>query len=257
MKKFIYGTTVLFAMAATQVFADTQWPPTPSNPVFKIDETNQHVSVFSTKDPASQSNDSVFSIYNKGTERVRVRPGGITEWTLNSNTGEAGKIMISTPGGGLGFHMWPGMAPDWSTTNSPRFDFATWPTDIPRGDGSFVHVSDVPTTYIGYNHGQSQTDFAISITQPKNHVGINTWTPTQRLEVKDGGIRINNASNTARPACNADNRGTLWVSRNSDNNSDNISICLQKNATTFKWRTIVSAKDDEHDTGIYRHTETD
>jgi hypothetical protein len=288
MKKILSSTTVLLAMMATPVFADFQEPPLPAPPVFKVDSTStpQRVSVFSNG--LVSSSDPILSINNNAVERFRMQPDGITTWSLGTPSHEAGKIMVSTPGGGLGIAMWPGMAPDWSSINTPRFDIDTWPAllnTVPQ-----VRKYNTATSHIGFTITTStdpitvpNNNTAIGITldnfrtiinadgttnsiPESNYIGINTLTPKARLEVKEGGIRINNASTTVRPKCDATTRGTFWVtsgdaSKTPPVNSDYVSVCLWKKlgdgTDEYKWRTIVSSGNDEHVVGNNSHLESD
>lgn len=86
----------------------------------------------------------------------------------------------------------------------------------------------------------------------EGNVGVGISSPNQKLEV-DGGLKLN--SSTARPACNADSRGTFWVTKGAT--SDHVSVCLLKQSGAYKWVTLVSGADDEHDNGNVRHKESD
>lgn len=100
------------------------------------------------------------------------------------------------------------------------------------------------------------------------NVGIGDYrsgvAPGARLEVKDGGIRINNSkADLQRPACNATTRGTFWVTFGDaakNINSDMVAICLWKRANgvdEYKWRTVVSTGNGEHISGNAFHQESD
>lgn len=84
------------------------------------------------------------------------------------------------------------------------------------------------------------------------NVGVGAESPTQKLEV-NGGLRLN--SSAARPTCNADTRGTFWVS--SAEASDAVLVCLLKRSTgEYKWKVVVSSEDDEHEPktdGSFKH----
>lgn len=92
---------------------------------------------------------------------------------------------------------------------------------------------------------------AMRITSATN-LGVGTSSPTQKLEV-NGGLRLN--SNSSRPACNEDSRGTFWVTRGAT--SDHVSVCLLKGNGSFKWVTLVSGANDEHVDGMTNHKESD
>jgi|GEM_PF-3515494 len=87
--------------------------------------------------------------------------------------------------------------------------------------------------------------------------------PAARLEVKDGGIRINNRADLQRPPCNASTRGTFWVTfgdPGKNNNSDAVAVCLWKrvgDVDQYRWRTVVSAGNAEHADGNAFHQESD
>jgi hypothetical protein len=68
------------------------------------------------------------------------------------------------------------------------------------------------------------------------NVGIGTTTPTQKLEVKNGGIRLNAG---AAPSCTTEIRGTLWLAQSSGASGDILYVCASvgNNATPI-WRTV-------------------
>lgn len=121
-----------------------------------------------------------------------------------------------------------------------------------RLDSSPKSVGGNPTA-ITFVVGESWETLveAMRITSSSN-VGVGTASPTQKLEV-NGGIRLN--STLARPACNADSRGTFWVTKG--DTSDHVSVCLLKNSGAYKWVTLVSGADDEHVDGNVKHRESD
>jgi hypothetical protein len=275
MKKIAVSCSVAaLVLMSTSVFADLVEPPPPASPVLKVDP--EKVTVFANN-PRSSGTAPVISMIDNTEatplERLAMRPSGITTWTLGASSNEAGKVMLSTPGGGLGLVMWPGMATDWSTQNSPRFDFATWPKCLSTTPPTCYFST--ATTHIGFNG--PNLGLGIGVTQENkritqsgevnegNYVGINTLAPNARLEVKDGGIRINNQSTTARPVCGPSTRGTFWVTiddASSNPPADSVSVCLAKklgNGTEeYKWRTIVaSGNSGEHVSGNTNHTESD
>jgi len=70
-------------------------------------------------------------------------------------------------------------------------------------------------------------------------IGTGTGTPTQKLEIKDGGIRLNNGA--AQPTCdntNAPNvRGLIWFVKGGTGVADSLQICTRDGAN-YAWRTI-------------------
>lgn len=64
------------------------------------------------------------------------------------------------------------------------------------------------------------------------NVGIGVTAPVQKLEV-NGGVRL--ATVTAKPACVASVRGTLWVTLGP---TDTLSICTQTGGATPTWKTV-------------------
>jgi hypothetical protein len=65
-------------------------------------------------------------------------------------------------------------------------------------------------------------------------VGLGTAAPAQKLEV-NGGMRLNTA--TARPACDANARGTFWFT-NGGAGKDSVQVCAQGASDGLQWRTI-------------------
>lgn len=203
MKKNLCGVMLLMAVTAP---VHAFQVPEAGDPTFKVDPTDQKVSVFNTKDPTTT--DSAFSVFNSDKERFIVRPSGSTLWTLHSLTGESGQLAVTTPGGGVGVVMFVPNSDslgnlDGTTT---RFDIGTWGTHVNGGP-----VFPLPTAHFGFNKGQShQAEGGLFITKTYNYVGVNASNPQARLEVRDGGIRINNESNLPLPTCNADTRGFIF-----------------------------------------------
>ncbi len=73
-----------------------------------------------------------------------------------------------------------------------------------------------------------------------SNVGINTtqFTPTQSLEVRNGGFRLANESGVATSSLTCDsatNRGTLWFVKGSGSARDTIVVCGQTGSSTYQW----------------------
>jgi hypothetical protein len=73
-----------------------------------------------------------------------------------------------------------------------------------------------------------------------NNVGIGTDVPTQKLEVKDGGIRINTPDPVAvpRPTCSDTTRGTFWVTNGATDVKDTVEVCAKDAANAYAWRVL-------------------
>lgn len=222
--------------------------------------------------------DPVFTVVNNNISRIKVRPSGTTEWSLFSGTGESGKFYISTPGGGIGIGMFPGWTPD-AASGPVRFDMATFMGSLTKPDDTISADKPGAVFIQGFNKAYYQAysvspaptwypsmpqDTGIAIQQFDNFVGINTLSPKARLEIKDGGLRINNESKISRPACNATTRGTFWVTSGDPTKtppvlSDSVAVCLWKSVggvDSYTWKTIVSSGNDEHENtmdGNIRH----
>lgn len=73
-----------------------------------------------------------------------------------------------------------------------------------------------------------------------SNVGINTtqFTPTQSLEVRNGGFRLTNESGIATSSLvcdSATNRGTLWFVKGSGSARDTMVVCGQTGSSTYQW----------------------
>jgi hypothetical protein len=70
------------------------------------------------------------------------------------------------------------------------------------------------------------------INATNSRVGIRTTNPTAALEI-DGGIRLN--TEDARPACNANQRGTMWYERSTSGTDDFLYACMRNSAENYNW----------------------
>lgn len=77
------------------------------------------------------------------------------------------------------------------------------------------------------NGGQEK----VRITEPGN-LGIGVNDPGQKLEV-NGGVRLNTA--TAKPACNAAVRGTMWFEQQGTGVADLMYVCMKNAADGYNW----------------------
>ncbi|MBI5220627.1 MAG: hypothetical protein HY978_02185 [Candidatus Liptonbacteria bacterium] len=68
-----------------------------------------------------------------------------------------------------------------------------------------------------------------------SNVGIGASGPTQVLEV-NGGVRLN--TGTTKPSCDANARGTFWVTQNGSGVKDNVEVCVRNASSTYLWATI-------------------
>lgn len=69
-------------------------------------------------------------------------------------------------------------------------------------------------------------------------VGIGITTPTQKLEVYNGGVRLNNLITTSKPACDATTRGTLWFVSAAAGAADALQVCSKDAANAYAWRAL-------------------
>ena len=67
-------------------------------------------------------------------------------------------------------------------------------------------------------------------------VGIGTTAPNRALEV-NGGVRLNTA--TAKPVCNADARGTFWVTQGGAGAADAVEVCVKDALDAYSWKTLL------------------
>lgn len=67
------------------------------------------------------------------------------------------------------------------------------------------------------------------------NVGIGVASPAAALEV-NGGMRLNTL--TARPACAASERGTIWVAQSSVGVKDTVAVCIKNASDVYTWATI-------------------
>lgn len=125
------------------------------------------------------------------------------------------------------------------------------PYDDPNNPGALLNPTGI-IFVVGASRPTLQEAMRIN---SSGKVGIGTDSPNALLEVKNGGIRINTETTVTRPPCDATTRGTFWVTTGSK--SDSVAVCLLKSSGSYKWRTLVSGADDEHEAGNFKHTETD
>ena len=70
------------------------------------------------------------------------------------------------------------------------------------------------------------------------NVGIGTSAPTQKLEVKDGGVRINTASTVTKPGCDTSTRGTFWLTQSGAGAMDVLEVCVKDAAEAYVWKAV-------------------
>ena len=68
-----------------------------------------------------------------------------------------------------------------------------------------------------------------------SNVGIGALSPGAKLEV-NGGVRLNTA--TAKPTCDASQRGTLWYTQNGGGSADDVDICVRNASSSYVWYSI-------------------
>lgn len=76
------------------------------------------------------------------------------------------------------------------------------------------------------------------VVKSTGEVGIGVSTPTQKLEVKDSGVRINIASTVAKPTCDSSIRGTFWVAQQAAGVADTVEVCVKDAADAYAWKTL-------------------
>jgi len=70
------------------------------------------------------------------------------------------------------------------------------------------------------------------------NIGIGTTTPTQKFEVKDGGVRINTASTVTKPGCDTSTRGTFWLTQSGVGAMDVLEVCVKDAAEAYVWKAV-------------------
>jgi hypothetical protein len=73
------------------------------------------------------------------------------------------------------------------------------------------------------------------------NVGIGTLTPSVKLDVKGGGIRIN-PDGVAKPTCDASTRGVMWTEYGSTGEGDQTIVCNKTPAETYEWTEVASKR---------------
>lgn len=99
----------------------------------------------------------------------------------------------------------------WTTTAYPSY--LTFETTTP------------PTTYATEK---------MRVTSSGN-IGIGATAPAQKLEV-NGGVRLN--TGTAKPACDANSRGTLWFAKGGTGVADTMEVCAKQADENYVWKAL-------------------
>jgi len=68
------------------------------------------------------------------------------------------------------------------------------------------------------------------------NVGIGTAEPKRALEV-NGGVQLNTAK--AKPTCDANARGTFWVTQGGAGVADSVEVCSKDAGDAYAWRTLL------------------
>lgn len=76
------------------------------------------------------------------------------------------------------------------------------------------------------------------VVKSSGSVGIGTAAPTQKLEVKDGGVRINTAANVTKPACDSTTRGTFWITQSGAGAEDVLEVCVKNASEAYVWKAV-------------------
>jgi hypothetical protein len=93
-----------------------------------------------------------------------------------------------------------------------------------------------PSGYLGLYTVDSSATFAERMRVTSTGlVGIGTKSPTRELEV-NGGVKLNTL--TAKPACDATVRGTVWVTQGTAGVKDSVEVCAKDAMDVFAWRTL-------------------
>jgi hypothetical protein len=102
-------------------------------------------------------------------------------------------------------------------------------------DSDILPVSGSPIQ-IGLNAGDFSAINKTIYLSASGNVGITSPTPTERLHISAGGLRIQNATSNF-PDCNASNRGTIWMVQPGGVAGDRFAVCLRQGGLpeTYKW----------------------
>jgi hypothetical protein len=96
--------------------------------------------------------------------------------------------------------------------------------------GSYMSMSLVRTS-----DGAMQTPSIIRLNGTGN-VGIGTANPLHKLEV-NGGVKINPVS-TAKPFCDSNSRGTIWVEKGASGVADTTQVCRKRADDAYEWASL-------------------
>ena len=178
--------------------------------------TNMSVTDFITS--LSSVNASAF--FGDGSHLSGISPGEANTYasskTFTSNVGVTGAGGITAVSGSFG------AAPTLSTfTTTGNLQMVSGSTITSNGTISFSTAASAATTstpnlFIGAN----------------GNVGVGTATPGASLEVA-GGLRIN--TTTAKPTCDASQRGTAWLQQGAGGVADLMYFCMKTTADTYQW----------------------
>lgn len=96
-------------------------------------------------------------------------------------------------------------------------------------------IPSIPDSYSIGASGQGWRSVNSILYFSGGYVGIGTPTPTRELEV-NGGVRLNTTA--AKPACDATQRGTVWVTLSGSLIKDKVEVCVKNAAEAYFWATV-------------------
>lgn len=95
-----------------------------------------------------------------------------------------------------------------------------------------------PGSTVGFGIGTTAASANNIFIDSSSNVGIGTGTPAQKLEVKDGGMRINTASTVAKPVCSSSIRGTFWLTQKGAGEMDTLEVCVKNASEAYVWKAV-------------------
>jgi hypothetical protein len=100
---------------------------------------------------------------------------------------------------------------------------------------TIIDKNKITTDQINMSGNLIINDGVLFVNATLGNVGIGTTAPGAKLEV-NGGIRLNTA--TAKPTCDASQRGTLWFTQGGAGVKDTLEVCAKDANDVYAWRTL-------------------